>query len=114
MRADEPPRPWGHPDFGAVAQRPRLLHLVKANPPGLCLLVAPSGYGKSVLAAQYLASGERGHAFWFDASRGERQPDWALRLVATELSILDGSASDCRLPVKALREDVDDLVAGCC
>ena len=49
MRTDDPPHSWGVPDFGAVSQRSCLIRLIETHRPGLTLIVAPSGYGKSVL-----------------------------------------------------------------
>lgn len=43
----------GIPDFGNVLQRRRLLRLFEKRAPGLTVVVAPSGYGKSVLASQF-------------------------------------------------------------
>ena len=59
--------PGGIPDFGRVVDRPRITTLLAAAPPGLSLLVAPSGYGKSVAAAQ-LARRADSTAQWIDFS----------------------------------------------
>ncbi len=59
--------PGGIPDFGRVVDRPRITTLLAAAPPGLSLLVAPSGYGKSVAAAQFARRADS-TAQWIDFS----------------------------------------------
>lgn len=41
------------PDYGRVVRRERLLRVFESTSPDIVLVVAPGGYGKSVLAAQF-------------------------------------------------------------
>ncbi|MGZ9190284.1 MAG: AAA family ATPase, partial [Nitrospira sp.] len=110
MSADKPSRPRGIPDFGAVARRPRLAALIGTHAPGLVLIVAASGYGKSVLAAQYMESRAPRNGFWLDSSRTIREPDSVLRVLLAELDPLrdpEGQTEPC---VRSLRNDSEDLV----
>jgi len=59
---------WGIPDFGDTVCRAHLLDVFEGSKPGLVFVVAPSGYGKSVLASQMAASARFARAVWIDLS----------------------------------------------
>ncbi len=59
---------WGTPDFGNTLVREHLLSVFRGCEPSLVLIVAPSGYGKSVLAAQLAGSERFQAAEWHDMS----------------------------------------------
>ena len=110
MSADKQSRHGGVPDFGAVAQRPRLTGLISSQSPGLVLVVAPSGHGKSVLAAQYATSKMDNTRVWLDSSRATREPEAVLRALLTTLEPDDGLRAEPP-SVLALRSNSEDLVA---
>lgn len=64
------------PDFGNVLERSRLVRLFARRAPALTMVVAPSGYGKSVLAAQFAQSREFAAHFWVNlGDRGGSEED---------------------------------------
>ena len=56
----------GLPDFGHVVRREGLLRLFRAVSPRLILMVAPGGYGKSVLASQMATAGDFDAVLWLN------------------------------------------------
>ncbi len=110
MRADERSGLEGIPDFGAVASRHRLASLVDSHATGLTLLVAPSGYGKSVLAAQYMMSKLSGQGLWLDCSRAAQGLDSVLHELLVALSPAGDRRERWAPGVRALRDDSEDLI----
>src|SRR5688500_7171689 len=47
-----------------IIERPRLTRLLDESPARIKMLVAPAGYGKTTLARQWLAAGERRSAWY--------------------------------------------------
>ena len=76
------PTPWLGRD-GNLVERSELVQGVMCSAEPICLLVAPSGFGKSVLASQIARSHSRW--VWVDCSRTEPEPAKVARLVAAAL-----------------------------
>lgn len=71
------------PDFGNVLERSSLVRLFKRRAPALTIIVAPSGYGKSVLAAQFARSRGFAACFWVNlGDRGGSEEDILAALVS--------------------------------
>jgi LuxR family transcriptional regulator, maltose regulon positive regulatory protein len=67
-----------------VIHRPRLHHLLDGGAGKLTLVVAPAGYGKTVLAANWLSSAPGLRAAWVSLDGGDNEPSrfWAYVLAA--------------------------------
>jgi DNA-binding SARP family transcriptional activator/ATP/maltotriose-dependent transcriptional regulator MalT len=101
----------GVPDFGAVISRDRLTSLVGSAPPGLSLFIAPSGYGKSVLAAECARSSWVSRTLWVGLSRSAPLPDAMLRCVVHALSQSEGARiAEASTQARSLRDEPEDLV----
>ncbi|TLM80203.1 MAG: hypothetical protein FDZ70_01655 [Actinobacteria bacterium] len=74
----------GVPNFGATVRRDRLLKMVSSLGVDLLLLSAPSGYGKSVLAAQ-IATELFDEAIWISATELPPTPKALYAVVARRL-----------------------------
>ncbi|MCE5191188.1 MAG: hypothetical protein LLG08_05445 [Actinomycetia bacterium] len=73
------------PDFGEVVVRRSLLDTFRHAHPSFAVLVAPSGYGKSILAAQIAGQPRFSRRIWVDASHLDLDAD-AAALLAEQLA----------------------------
>ena len=110
MSADERSVLGATPDFGAVAQRLRLVTLIDSHAPGLTLIVAPSGYGKSVLAAQYVLSRPAARCVWLESSMSPGGLPTMLRALIDGLDVDTPVGDPPGQSVRPLRCDPEDLV----
>ncbi len=60
---------WGIPDYGQSVWRRRLNASFEASRPHLVVIVGPGGYGKSVLASQFISNARPAVCVWHDAER---------------------------------------------
>jgi DNA-binding SARP family transcriptional activator len=103
--------PGGIPDFGMVVPRPRLVNLLQSGPPGLAVVAAPSGYGKSVLAAQYALGQGRSSAWWVDFGRCQVDEIACLRRILGVLAPEESSTSDgASSRLVTIRDETADLI----
>jgi LuxR family transcriptional regulator, maltose regulon positive regulatory protein len=80
----EPQRPRSG---GTLVSRPRLVERLSGAPaPPLALLLAPAGYGKTVLLTEWVARDRRPVA-WLELSDVHNDPDALLRSIAASLGI---------------------------
>ena len=111
MRAVNRGMPGVVPDFGAVVPRPRLVGLLDSSPVGLSLLVAPSGYGKSVLAAQYASLQDRAASCWVDFARCQVDGLACLRRILNVVTPDGPAGNDATTPGPvSLRDEPADLI----
>ena len=102
-----PPAPMRH-----VIERPRLVDRVSAalEDAPLTLIVAPAGYGKTVVAAAWTKQQEfRGAVAWLTLSDRDGTPSVFWSHVLAALSSVDSSVFDIASPLAAGTVDVDDL-----
>ena len=85
-------RSWGVPGSGSTVARERVLQLLREPHVIGALLVAPSGYGKTVVAAQYVDAVDR-PVLWMTMRGRPAEPETLLEAAASALSCLDRAAS---------------------
>lgn len=74
-----------------IIKRPRLTRLLDETTARIIMLVAPAGYGKTTLARQWLAEGERPHV-WFRATAASHDVAAFASGIAGSLRLLSPSA----------------------
>jgi LuxR family maltose regulon positive regulatory protein len=85
-----------------IIQRPRLLALLDASNAGVRMLVAPAGYGKTTLAEQWVAAGDR-RSGWYTVRRASVDvAGLALGLARACSVIIDGCDERLRAHLKAV------------
>ncbi len=85
------------PAGAALVERPRLIEAISASPPGaVVLVVAPAGYGKTTLAAQWLASGA-GPGAWLTLDAGDDDARTFARYLSLALAPFAPGLDDVRL-----------------
>jgi len=111
---------WAVPDFGTVADRPRLSALISADGTRPCIVFGGSGCGKSVAVAGYV-SGMGIPTIWIDAA-GESMSasqiaEQLVRTLKGERPAQQGSTSELADLLEAMTEVLvcSDLAGdGCC
>lgn len=99
---------WVAPDFGVALERPRLLELMRSAGRRCILIAAPSGSGKTFLAATHAASSSS-RILWIEA-RGQSLRAELVAAEVLERLVGDGRPSRSRVLAGAerpLRETVD-------
>ena len=89
--------------------RERVLDLLRTSTAPVITVVAPSGYGKSTLLAQW-AAGVRDPVVWLSIDDADHDPVVFLRHLAAALDELDGGSAFAtpRLGQPAAGDDGDD------
>ena len=100
---------WGFPDTGAAFIRAGLLGALANRPQVVKVLAAPSGFGKTIVAAQFGRYGGFGQAIWVDAGGGAGAKDGLLKAVA--VAFRDWSANESSSSRVAAQADLSDIMA---
>lgn len=98
------------PDFGDVLSRDRLESVFARSAPALTILCAPSGYGKSVLAAQLARARPFDYAFWVDLRDASGSEDGILANLAASVACAGAVAAESRVAVHSESAQADSLL----
>lgn|GEM_PF-3178265 len=98
------------PDFGDVLSRGRLESVFARSAPALTILCAPSGYGKSVLAAQLARARPFDYAFWVDLRDASGSEDGILASLAASVACAGAVAAESRVAVHSESAQADSLL----
>ena len=114
MQTEDAGPKHGYPVLGKVIERPRLLRAAAAFSPQAVLLSAPSGYGKTVLAAQLTRFWGLDCALFLPANGQSLNYEQVLRALKVLLDGADVSAASLLMQTKAadLEASIGSRIAG--